>query len=101
MLSRFIWFCLNPYTIAINLLLNFLVVKKAVDAVKKVIPKTKEDFERDEKFAAFKRNDLEAIHGWKLYLLMPTIVLRWCVAWLFYIPIYIGAKWFGLFKTHD
>mgnify|MGYP000070373190 FL=1 len=68
------------YLIA-NCVLGILMIEWALAKLRPLRPKNKKDRERDEKFPAFKRNDLDKINRIPLYLSSPFLIARFFIAW--------------------
>jgi hypothetical protein len=61
----------------INWVVCILLIEHGLKSVTPLYAKKAGDKERDEKFYAFKRNDLSRIHRPVLYLFAPWMLIRW------------------------
>ena len=65
----------------LNCLIGVIMLEMGLSGVKPLYPKNKADKERDEKYAAFRRNDLNSISRWKMYLAAPLVLIKWLIGW--------------------
>jgi hypothetical protein len=68
-----------------NCLICFIMLEYGLNSIKPLYPKNAGDKERDEKYKAFKRNDLNRIHRPILYIFAPFMMIRWIIgilAWV-------------------
>jgi len=58
-----------------------ILIEWALLQLKPIRPKTKEDIQRAEYYAPFRRNDINKIKRWPFYLAAPTIFVRFVLGW--------------------
>ena len=75
----------NKYFIIIYLLLSLALTEYGLKFLGPIVPKTKEDEERDQKFHPFRRNDIQKLNKWKVRLMAPMILPRYLMTWYPYI----------------
>ena len=86
MLNSLFWiiwcFLTSKYTIAFNIIASIMLIEISLKKLKPLYPKNESDRERDQKYAAFKREDLHHLCNRPvLYLFSPTLFLRVSTCW--------------------
>ena len=97
----FYWLLTNPYFWLFYLTPSYALVYWGLKSLKPLTPMNDADKERDEKYHAFKRNDLDKIDPFTIYLYAPIIFLKWIGGWSTYVYIYIVVKVLNLTKKDD
>jgi hypothetical protein len=71
----------SPTFWIIYLIPSFGLVHFGLKSLKPLIPRTDGDRERDEKYHAFRRHDLDKINNLMIYLQAPLVLTRWIIGW--------------------
>ena len=81
----FIYAILTSKIFILNVIVSIIMLEYAIHGMKPLKQTTKEHKERDKKYSAFVRDDLEYIFNpmnrFKMYLMAPTMFLRYFIGW--------------------
>lgn len=100
-LSGILGVIMNKYFIIIYLTASFVLTYIGLNALKPLRQKTKEDVERDKKYHAFCRWDIDRINVMQCYMFTPLILAKWIFGWNIYAVIWLTIKFLLNFKPVD
>ena len=75
------WLLTSPYFWIFYLTPSYALVFYGLRSLKPLVPKNDQDRERDAKYHAFRRNDMDRINHLNCYLCAPIIFLKWIIGW--------------------
>ena len=71
----------NRIFIFVYLTICYSMINLGLKTLKPLVQKNQADIDRDEKYIAFKRNDMHKISHFLCYLTAPFILIKFCIGW--------------------
>jgi len=84
-----------------NNIIGALMIEYALRGIEPMLPKNEEDEKRDEKYKAFRREDLDQLTRWNLMWYAPVILPRWIIGWGVFMLFFLGMVVIGIVAPSD